>query len=79
MKSGAPTCDHFLRSLVVDGKGYTNASARVAVLPLISATPTITGTVKAGNVLTVKRGTWTWGAAFKYRWLRNGVPISGAR
>jgi hypothetical protein len=27
----------------------------------------------------VKRGTWTWGAAFKYRWLRNGVPISGAR
>ncbi|WP_254788263.1 hypothetical protein [Arthrobacter sp. ok909] len=63
----------------MDGKGYTNASARVAVLPLISATPTITGTVKAGNVLTVKRGTWTWGAAFKYRWLRNGVPISGAR
>ena len=55
-----------------------NASARVAGLPLISATPTIAGTVKAGNVLTVKRGTWTWGTAFTYRWLRNGVPISGA-
>ncbi|BCW72407.1 hypothetical protein [Arthrobacter sp. NicSoilB8] len=55
-----------------------NASARVAGLPLVSATPTIAGTVKAGNVLTVKRGTWTWGTAFKYRWLRNGVPISGA-
>jgi hypothetical protein len=55
-----------------------NASARVAGLPLTSATPTIAGTVKVGNVLTVKRGTWTWGTAFKYRWLRNGVPISGA-
>ncbi len=55
-----------------------NASARVAGLPLISATPTIAGTVKGGNVLTVKRGTWSWGTAFTYRWLRNGVPISGA-
>ena len=50
----------------------------MAGLPLISATPTIEGTVKAGNVLTVKRGTWTWGTAFTYRWLRNGVPISDA-
>ncbi|XTR52744.1 hypothetical protein ACOM2C_05455 [Pseudarthrobacter sp. So.54] len=55
-----------------------NASARVVGLPLTSATPTIAGTVKAGNVLTLKRGTWTWGTAFTYRWLRDGVPISGA-
>ena len=55
-----------------------NASATGGGLPLISATPTISGTVKAGNVLTVKRGTWSWGTAFTYRWLRNGVPISGA-
>ena len=55
-----------------------NASARVAGLPLVSATPTIAGTVKAGNVLTVQRGTWTWGTAFTYRWLRNGVAISDA-
>ena len=54
------------------------AWAKVAAAPLNSATPTIAGTVKAGNVLTVKRGTWTWGTTFKYRWLRNGVPISGA-
>ncbi len=54
------------------------ASARVAGLPLTSATPTIAGTVKAGNVVTVQRGTWTWGTVFTYRWLRNGVPISGA-
>jgi hypothetical protein len=55
-----------------------NASARVAGLPLTSATPTIAGTIKAGNVLTVQRGTWTWGTAFTYRWLRNGVVISDA-
>ncbi|MGY3380221.1 hypothetical protein ACVWYS_002178 [Arthrobacter sp. TE12231] len=54
------------------------SSAKVAAGTLTSSTPTIVGTVKAGNVLTVKRGTWTWGTSFKYRWLRNGVPISGA-
>jgi hypothetical protein len=45
---------------------------------LTSAPPTIEGTVKAGSILTVKRGTWTWGTAFTYRWLRNGVVISDA-
>jgi hypothetical protein len=54
------------------------SSAKVTAGTLSSTTPTITGTVKVGNVLGVKRGTWTWGTAFKYRWLRNGVPISGA-
>jgi hypothetical protein len=55
-----------------------SAPAKVAAAPLVSATPTISGTLKPGNVLTVKRGTWTWGTAFTYRWLRNGIPISGA-
>ena len=54
------------------------SSAKVAAGTLSSTTPTIVGTVKAGNVLSVSRGTWTWGTSFKYRWLRNGVPISGA-
>ncbi|MGO4807435.1 hypothetical protein AB4089_20210 [Arthrobacter sp. 2MCAF15] len=67
-------------SPIMSGGKYQTltASARVAGLPMVSATPTIAGTLKAGNVLTVKRGTWTWGTAFTYRWLRNGVPISGA-
>lgn len=56
----------------------TDATAKVAAATLSSSTPTIAGTVKVGNVLTVKRGTWTWGTTFKYRWLRNGAPISGA-
>ena len=50
----------------------------MAAAVLVSATPTIAGTTKVGNVVTLKRGTWTWGTAFKYRWLRNGVPISEA-
>lgn len=50
----------------------------MAAAPLVAATPTISGTLKPGNVLTVKRGTWTWGTAFTYHWLRNGVPIPGA-
>ncbi|RNL52098.1 hypothetical protein D7003_14210 [Arthrobacter oryzae] len=56
----------------------TDATARVAAATLSSAVPTIAGTAKVGSVLTIKRGTWTWGTTFKYRWLRNGVPISGA-
>ncbi|MEV5052999.1 hypothetical protein [Arthrobacter sp. LAR12-1-1.1] len=56
----------------------TDASAKVAAATLSSATPTIAGTVQAGNFLTVKRGTWSWGTAFTYRWLRNGVPIRTA-
>lgn len=69
----------YVNPTATGGKRQTiNASARVAGLPLISATPTIVGTVKVGNVLTVKRGTWSWGTAFTYRWLRNGVVISDA-
>jgi hypothetical protein len=66
----------------LDGRIFKTAMsfawAKVAAASLSSATPTIAGTVQAGNVLTVKLGTWTWGTAFTYRWLRNGVPISGA-
>jgi hypothetical protein len=54
------------------------SSAKVVAGTLSSTTPTIVGAVKAGNVLSVDRGAWTSGTAFKYRWLRNGVPISGA-
>lgn len=69
----------YVNPTATGGKYQTiNASARVAGLPLISATPTIAGTVKVGNVLTVQRGTWSWGTAFTYRWLRNGVVISEA-
>ena len=53
------------RSVVVAGK-------------LVTAMPTVTGTPKAGSVLTLKPGAWTAGTRFTYVWLRNGVPISNA-
>ena len=55
-----------------------DASAKVAAATMGPATPAIAGTAKVGRVLTVNPGNWTMGTAFKYRWLRNGVPISGA-
>jgi surface antigen len=42
-------------------------------------TPTISGTVREGEVLTVKAGTWRpSGATLAVQWLRNGVAIPGA-
>ncbi len=56
------------------------ASAVVAKADLTgSATPTITGTAKAGTTLTAVPGEWAPApVAFGYQWLRNGKPISGA-
>jgi len=55
-----------------------DTSAKVAAATMSSATPEIAGTVRVGRILTANPGGWTTGTAFKYRWLRNGVPISGA-
>lgn len=41
--------------------------------------PTISGTAKAGRVLTATGGTWSVeGPTLAYQWLRNGVAIPGA-
>jgi hypothetical protein len=40
--------------------------------------PTISGVVRVGSALTCRPGTWTNAPTFKYQWLRNNVPISGA-
>ena len=54
------------------------ASSAVALGDLTSATPTITGTLRVGSVLTANPGTWTSGTAFSYQWLRSGTAINGA-
>lgn len=54
------------------------APVKVAAGALKTAEPTISGTAKAGKVLTAKPGSWTKGTHFKYRWLRDGKPISNA-
>jgi len=41
-------------------------------------TPKISGNVKVGKTLTVKKGTWDSGVTFTYQWYRSGKKISGA-
>lgn len=44
----------------------------------LAATPVVKGTAKVGRTLSVKRGTWTAGTRFHYRWYANGKAIRGA-
>jgi hypothetical protein len=48
------------------------------IIPPKTVKPTATGTPKVGSVLKANKYGWAKGAVLKYRWLRNGVPISGA-
>ena len=43
-----------------------------------SVLPSITGTLKPGETLTAKPGTWSPTASYTYRWLRDGSYIDGA-
>ncbi|MCY7325588.1 MAG: cell wall-binding repeat-containing protein [Microbacteriaceae bacterium] len=67
--------------------GFTTATATsaatAAVAPptllLVSAAPTISGTVKVGYRLTANTGTWSPAPVnLSYQWLRNGTAIVGA-
>lgn len=65
--------------------GYTPATttsaATVAVAAgdLVAPVPTVTGTMKVGESLTVVPGSWSpVGTTLSCQWLRNGVPIAGA-
>lgn len=64
--------------------GYTSAyrisgaTAAVVVGTLVKSTPRITGTLRAGYVLTANPGTWTSGTTLYYQWYRSGIAIRGA-
>ncbi len=64
--------------------GFNPTSAVSAATPVavrgtpISATPTISGTAKIGEKLTVAPGAWQPGTVFTYQWRANGANISGA-
>jgi hypothetical protein len=48
--------------------------------PALTGAPAITGTAKAGHVLSCATGSWTGGPTlFAYRWSRNGTPNGCAR
>jgi hypothetical protein len=60
-------------------KTVTSAKSQaVAAGTLTSAVPRISGTAKAGQKLSVTRGSWTAGTKLTQRWYRNGAAISGA-
>jgi protocatechuate 3,4-dioxygenase beta subunit len=54
-------------------------TAAIASLLTATPTPTIAGTVKVGQPLTAKPGTWTpVTVTLKYQWFRAGTAIAGA-
>jgi hypothetical protein len=53
-------------------------TAKVAKGVLKTATPKISGKYAVGSKLTVKKGTWTSGTTFTYRWYANGTLIPKA-
>ena len=46
--------------------------------PTNSVAPNITGSLVAGNTLTVSTGTWAGNPTFTYKWFKNGTEINGA-
>ncbi|MGM0929146.1 MAG: S8 family serine peptidase [Actinomycetota bacterium] len=73
-------------SVYISGEkpGYTPVmlesapTAPVLAGDLTGPVPTISGTAKTGETLTVNPGAWTEGATLKYKWLRDGKTIAGA-
>lgn len=59
------------------GETFT-AETPVVGYSLTAGEPSVSGTARVGSVLTVVPGGWTTGTSFTYRWLRNGVAITGA-
>ncbi len=62
--------------------GYKNkpsTSYRVGIPMHFTTRPYISGTPAVGRTLTARVGTWTpKPTSYRYRWYRNGVPITGA-
>lgn len=51
----------------------------IALLPVNSALPAITGTVQEGQILSVSNGSWSNNpTSYSYQWRRGGVAIAGS-
>lgn len=66
-------------NIVGNGDAYTN-SILIDSAPINITAPVISGSTLVGSTLTTTDGTWTGSGTitFSYKWLRNGVAISGA-
>jgi hypothetical protein len=59
--------------------GYWQFRPNTAVVPLVIANPTISGTPQVGEVLTAGPGVWLGDpTSYSYAWKANGTPIGGA-
>jgi hypothetical protein len=45
---------------------------------IVGSSPTVAGTVKVGNTVRARVGTWKGNASFDYQWLLSGKEIAGA-
>ena len=50
----------------------------IAIAPVNTVAPAVTGTTTVGNTLSCSTGTWTNAVTYTYQWFRSGVAISGA-
>ena len=63
-----------LASALVEGP----TKPKVALAPVNTVAPTLTGTPALGQTLSCSTGTWANSpTSFSYAWLRSGVPIAG--
>mgnify|MGYP006269252949 CR=1 FL=1 len=69
------TCPSGLTS---DNYAFNDCTAAKLKTFTSSPAPTISGTLKYGNTLTVNPGTWDLGTTFTYQWATNGTPWYGA-
>jgi hypothetical protein len=69
--------------VVVKRSGYTTVTRTSAATATVTkpftkvSTPKISGTARAGSVLTAVPGTWSPTPTLGYQWKRNGIVVSG--
>lgn len=61
---------------VLGGSGVISDAASSGVLCLTVGSPTISGTPRVGQTLSVNTGQWTAGTRLTYQWRANNVPIA---